>query len=212
SLTLSLQIDVPEGANGKREPISSRCVKGPRCVARFEYIGDQKDELSFSEGEIIILKEYVNEEWARGELRDRTGIFPLNFVELVEGHPTSGANVASTKVPPPKTKKEDSGANSQDGSLSGEWCEALHSFTAETSDDLSFKRGDRILILEHVDSDWYKGRLRDREGIFPAVFVRPCPAEAKSMSALALKGKKAKALYDFHGENEDELSFKVRMC
>lgn len=37
-------------------------------------------------------------------------------------------------------------------------------------------------------------------------------AEAKSMSALALKGKKAKALYDFQGENEDELSFKVRMC
>lgn len=69
--------------------------RGPRCVARFEYIGDQKDELSFSEGEIIILKEYVNEEWARGELRDRTGIFPLNFVELVEGHPTSGANVPS---------------------------------------------------------------------------------------------------------------------
>ncbi|XP_045854199.1 SH3 domain-containing protein 19 isoform X3 [Meles meles] len=201
-------IDVPEGGNGKRESVSSHCVKGPRCVARFEYIGDQKDELSFSEGEIIILKEYVSEEWARGELRDRTGIFPLNFVELLEDHPTCGTNVFSTKVPP-KTKKEDSGANSQDNSLSGEWCEALHSFTAETSDDLSFRRGDRILILERVDSDWYKGRLRDREGIFPAVFVRPCPAEAKSMSALALKGKKAKALYDFHGENEDELSFKA---
>ncbi|XP_014635691.1 PREDICTED: SH3 domain-containing protein 19 isoform X3 [Ceratotherium simum simum] len=201
-------IDVPEGRNGKRESVSSHCVKGPRCVARFEYIGDQKDELSFSEGEIIILKEYVNEEWARGELQDRTGIFPLNFVELVEDHPTSGTNVLSTKVPS-KTKKEDSGANSQDNSFSGEWCEALHSFTAETSDDLSFKRGDRILILEHLDSDWYKGRLRDREGIFPAVFVRPCPAEAKSMSALSLKGRKAKALYDFHGENEDELSFKA---
>ncbi|XP_039090294.1 SH3 domain-containing protein 19 isoform X1 [Hyaena hyaena] len=201
-------IDVPEGGNGKRESVSSHCVKGPRCIARFEYIGDQKDELSFSEGEIIILKEYVNEEWARGELQDRTGIFPLNFVELVEDHPTSGANILSTKKPP-KTKKEDSGANSQDNSLSGEWCEALHSFTAETSEDLAFKRGDRILILEHVDSDWYKGRLRDKEGIFPAVFVRPCPAEAKSMSALALKGKKAKALYDFQGENEDELSFKA---
>uniref|UniRef100_A0A8C0YSP6 SH3 domain-containing protein n=1 Tax=Canis lupus familiaris TaxID=9615 RepID=A0A8C0YSP6_CANLF len=200
-------IDVPEGGNGKRESISSHCVKGPRCITRFEYIGDQKDELSFSEGEIIILKEYVNEEWARGELRDKTGIFPLNFVELVEDHPTSGASILSTKVPP-KTKKEYSGANSQDSSLSGEWCEALHSFTAETNDDLSFKRGDRILILEHVDSDWYKGRLGDREGIFPAVFVRPCPAEAKSTSALAMKGKKAKALYDFHGENEDELSFK----
>ncbi|XP_027453807.1 SH3 domain-containing protein 19 isoform X5 [Zalophus californianus] len=201
-------IDIPEGGNGKRESVSTHCVKGPRCIARFEYIGDQKDELSFSEGEIIILKEYVNEEWARGELRDRTGIFPLNFVELVEDHPTSGASVLNTKVPP-KTKKDDYGANSQVSSLSEEWCEALHNFTAETSDDLSFRRGDRILILEHLDSEWCKGRLRDREGIFPAVFVRPCPAEAKSMSALALKGKKAKALYDFHGENEDELSFKA---
>ncbi|XP_059778585.1 SH3 domain-containing protein 19 isoform X2 [Balaenoptera ricei] len=199
--------DVP-GGNGKRESVASHCVKGPRCVARFEYIGDQKDELSFSEGEIIILKEYVNDEWARGELRERSGIFPLNFVELIEDHPTSGTNVLSTKVPP-KTKKEDSGANYQENSLSAEWCEALHSFTAETSDDLSFKRGDRILIMERVDPDWYKGRLRDREGIFPAVFVRPCPAEAKSMAALALEGRKAKALYDFHGENEDELSFKA---
>ncbi|XP_057581995.1 SH3 domain-containing protein 19 isoform X3 [Hippopotamus amphibius kiboko] len=199
-------IDVP-GGSGKRKSVASHCVKGPRCVARFEYIGDQKDELSFSEGEIIILKEYVNDEWARGELRDRSGIFPLNFVELIEDHPTSGTNVLSAKVPP-KAKK-DSGADSQENSLSGEWCEALHSFTAETSDDLSFRRGDRILILEHVDSDWYKGRLRGREGIFPAVFVRPCPAEAKSMATSALKGRKAKALYDFHGENEDELSFKA---
>lgn len=202
-------IDVPEGGNGKRESASSHCDnKGPRCVARFEYIGDQKDELSFLEGESIVLKEYVNEEWARGELQGRTGIFPLNFVELAEDHPTSGSNVLSTKVPP-KTKKEDSGANSQDNSLSGEWCEALHSFTAESSDDLPFRRGDRILILERLDSDWYKGRLRDREGIFPAVFVRPCPADAKSTSPLSLKGRKAKALYDFHGENEDELSFKA---
>uniref|UniRef100_A0A8C6DW34 SH3 domain containing 19 n=1 Tax=Moschus moschiferus TaxID=68415 RepID=A0A8C6DW34_MOSMO len=200
-------IDVP-GGNGKWESISSHCVKGPRCVARFEYIGDQKDELSFSEGEIILLKEYVNDEWARGELGDRSGIFPLNFVELIEDHPTSGTNVLSTKVPP-KTKKEDSGANSQENNLCGEWCEALHSFMAETSEDLSFKRGDRILILERVDSDWYKGRLRGREGIFPAVFVRPCPADAKGVDALSLKGRKAKALYDFHGENEDELSFKA---
>lgn len=63
----------------------------------------------------------------------------------------------------------------QDSSPPGEWCKALHSFTAETSEDLPFKRGDRILILERLDSDWYRGRLHDREGIFPAVFVQPCP-------------------------------------
>ncbi|CAK6445889.1 unnamed protein product [Pipistrellus nathusii] len=202
-------IDVPEGGNGKRESVSSHCVnKGPRCGAQFEYIGDQKDVPSFLEGESIVPNEHVNEEWAGGEPRGRTRISPLNLVELVEDHASSGTNVFSTKVPL-KTKKEDSGADSQDDSLSGEWCEALHSFTAETSDDLPFKRGERILILQRLDSDWYKGRLRNREGIFPAVFVRPCPADMKSMSPLALKGRKAKALYDFHGDNEDELSFKA---
>ena len=59
---------------------------------------------------------------------------------------------------------------------------------AETSEDLSFKRGDRILILERVDSDWYKGRLRDREGIFPAIFVRPCPGTTAAREALTLQG------------------------
>ncbi|KAM4834465.1 SH3 domain-containing protein 19 isoform 2-T3 [Thomomys bottae] len=201
-------VDIPEGGNGRRELGSSQCVKGPRCVARFEYIGDQKDELSFSEGEIIVLKEYVNEEWAKGEVGDRTGIFPLNFVELVEDFPASGADVSSTKVPL-KTKIEASGSYSQDNNLSEEWCKALHSFTAETSEDLGFQRGDRILILERLDADWYRGRLRDREGIFPAVFVQLCAAEAKTVCATGLKGKKAKALYDFHGENEDELSFKA---
>ncbi|XP_058522749.1 SH3 domain-containing protein 19 isoform X2 [Ochotona princeps] len=203
-------IDIPEGGNGNRkgDAVCSRSIKGLRCIARFEYIGDHKDELSFSEGEIITLQEYVNEEWARGELGNRTGIFPLNFVEFLEEHPTSSANILNAKVPQ-KTKKEDSGSNSQGDSLPGEWCEALHSFTAETSDDLSFKRGDRILILQRLDSDWYRGRLHTREGIFPAVFVRPCSAEARSTSAQALKRRKVKALYDFHGENEDELSFKA---
>lgn len=31
----------------------------------------------------------------RGELGDRSGIFPLTSVELIEDHPTSGTNVLS---------------------------------------------------------------------------------------------------------------------
>uniref|UniRef100_A0A8C3JE73 SH3 domain containing 19 n=1 Tax=Calidris pygmaea TaxID=425635 RepID=A0A8C3JE73_9CHAR len=171
--------------------IISYCV-GPRCIARFEYIGDQKDELSFSEGETIALKEYVNEEWAKGELRGASGIFPLNFVEIIEDLPGTGTNILA------KSSRK----------RSAEWCEALHDFTAETKDDLSFKKGDYIQILEQVDSEWYRGRLNEKEGIFPAVFVQICSAEERNTSVGAKKGK-AKALYDFHGENEDELSFKA---
>ncbi|NWH67109.1 SH319 protein, partial [Geococcyx californianus] len=208
-------IDVPEEGNGKRIPCSSQCIKGPRCVARFEYIGDQNDELSFSEGETIILKEYVNEEWAKGELRGMSGIFPLNFVEVIEDLPGTGMNnhccyskMSFTYVGTGAALKkvvEVSSSLPQNNRRSVEWCEALHDFTAETKDDLSFRKGDYIQILEQVDSEWYRGRLNEKEGIFPAVFVQTCSG---TVFLLGKKGK-AKALYDFHGENEDELSFRA---
>lgn len=67
-------------------------------MARFDFEGEQSDELSFSEGDVIRLREYVGQEWVRGELRGRTGMFPLNFVEIVEDLPSSPAQ------PSPQTK------------------------------------------------------------------------------------------------------------
>lgn len=195
-------IDVPEDGKRKKIPCSSQSIRGPRCVARFEYIGDQRDELSFSEGETIILKEYVNEEWAKGELRGTSGIFPLNFVEVIEDLPGKGTGGALKK-------KVEVSSPLQDNRCSVEWCEALHDFTAETKDDLSFRKGDYIQILEQVDSEWYRGRLNEKEGIFPAVFVQTRSARGEETSQSLGGKKKAKALYDFNGENEDELSFKA---
>ncbi|NXK44780.1 SH319 protein, partial [Chauna torquata] len=196
-------IDVPEEGKRKKIPCFSQSIKGPRCVARFEYIGDQRDELSFSEGETIILKEYINEEWAKGELRGMSGIFPLNFVEVIEDLPGTGMTIGAAL----KNKVEVSSSLPQNNRRSVEWCEALHDFTAETKDDLSFRKGDYIQILEQVDSEWYRGRLNEKEGIFPAVFVQTCSGTMSQ--SLGGKKRKAKALYDFHGENEDELSFKA---
>ncbi|KAJ7407448.1 hypothetical protein WISP_126005 [Willisornis vidua] len=148
-------IDVPEEANRKKISSSSRCIKGPRCVARFEYIGDQKDELSFSEGETIILKEYVNEEWAKGELRGTSGIFPLNFVEVIEDLP----GTASVEL-------------SQSGGGRKGKARALYHFHGENEDELSFKAGDMITELESVDEDWMSGEIQGRSGIFPKNFVQ----------------------------------------
>ena len=42
------------------------------------------DELSFKEGELIMLKTRVGKEWLRGKLiSGKEGIFPCNFVEIV---------------------------------------------------------------------------------------------------------------------------------
>ncbi|KAM6440773.1 SH3 domain-containing protein 19 isoform 1-T1 [Liasis olivaceus] len=195
-------IDIPGENSCKTEQFSPSNIVGPRCRARFEYIGDQKDELSFSEGEIIILNGYVNEEWAKGELRGTSGIFPLNFVEVIEdlSEPGDGGCPLRNKNSGPMTQLE---------GQAGQWCDALHDFTAETQEDLPFKKGDHILILEHLDSEWYRGRLNGKEGIFPAVFVHVCSGGTQSSQPQGGKKPKAKALYDFHAENIDELSFKV---
>lgn len=56
-------------------------------MARFDFEGEHSDELSFSEGDVIQLMALIGQEWARGQIGARTGIFPLNFVEVIEDLP-----------------------------------------------------------------------------------------------------------------------------
>lgn len=56
-------------------------------MARFDFEGEHSDELSFSEGDVIQLKAYVGQDWARGQMGKFIGIFPLNFVEVIEDLP-----------------------------------------------------------------------------------------------------------------------------
>jgi len=67
-------------------------------VARFDFEGEHSDELSFSEGEVIQLKEYVGEEWARGQKGISIGIFPFNFVEVIEDLPLPPSQQQSNRI------------------------------------------------------------------------------------------------------------------
>lgn len=49
---------------------------------------------------------------------------------------------------------------------------ALYDFTAESSGDLPFLRGDVIEVIEHIDEEWSHGRLNGREGLFPISFTQ----------------------------------------
>ncbi|KZT36043.1 DUF500-domain-containing protein [Sistotremastrum suecicum HHB10207 ss-3] len=50
---------------------------------------------------------------------------------------------------------------------------ALYDYNAQQSGDLSFKKGDVIIIVEKTGSshDWWTGRVNGKKGIFPANFV-----------------------------------------
>jgi len=55
---------------------------------------------------------------------------------------------------------------------SGGQCRALYDYDAENPDDLSFKEGDIITVLDKTDpSGWYEGEVSGVRGFFPSNFV-----------------------------------------
>ncbi|KAF7666109.1 hypothetical protein LDENG_00118590 [Lucifuga dentata] len=196
----------------------SATVSGPWCVARFDFEGEHSDELSFSEGDVIQLKAYVGQDWARGQIGDFTGIFPLNFVEVIEDlpPPPSQQQTQPTRIALPgmaaPTNSHTEVAKPVQVSQSGvEWVMALYDFAGRTDGDLSFQKGDRILITQHVSDEWCCGRLNGSEGIFPTSFVESSTGQLSSNSQQdgAAGGGKAKALFNFTSHCDEELSLQV---
>jgi len=56
-----------------------------------------------------------------------------------------------------------------------EWCVALYDFEAQTPEDLGFTEGEKMEILERVGEEWARGRVGDRQGMFPLGFVQVQP-------------------------------------
>uniref|UniRef100_A0A8C1XI08 SH3 domain-containing protein n=1 Tax=Cyprinus carpio TaxID=7962 RepID=A0A8C1XI08_CYPCA len=102
----------------------NRCV-----VACFRFEGEE-GELSFTEGDVITLMEYVNEEWGRGLLNGQTGIFPLSFIQAVEETESLPRKPALESPAPPAGVR-----------IRGR---ALYDFTPECEDELHLKVCERF--------------------------------------------------------------------
>nr|XP_040043162.1 SH3 domain-containing protein 19 isoform X1 [Gasterosteus aculeatus aculeatus] len=191
---------------------SSTTVSGPRCVAKFDFEGNtSEDELSFSEGDVIQLKAYIGEEWARGQIGASTGLVPLNFVEIIEDlpPPTSLQKRHSIGIPMPAgmASSASTRAGVAEPARPGvEWATALYDYAEDSDGDLSFKQGDRILISRHVDAEWSFGRVGGREGVFPRAFVE---SDAAGQQSGAAAGSRGRAMFDFTPECDEELSLQA---
>uniref|UniRef100_A0AAR2KWQ2 Osteoclast-stimulating factor 1 n=1 Tax=Pygocentrus nattereri TaxID=42514 RepID=A0AAR2KWQ2_PYGNA len=91
---------------------------------------------------------------------------------------------------------------------------AIYDFKAQSSKELSFKKGDAINIIRQIDSNWYEGEHRGRIGIFPISYVEkvasperkqparpPPPAQVREMG-------EAVARYNFNADTNVELSLR----
>jgi len=54
--------------------------------AEYDCDPDHRDELGFTEGEIIVVTEKLNKDWLRGYVQSdtsRAGVFPVNYVKTI---------------------------------------------------------------------------------------------------------------------------------
>lgn len=77
--TNSLANDSESSQNQKNEATGNK----PSCRARCEYKAQKDDEISFSEGQVIMLSGKIDNEWFEGTLDGKFGKFPAKHVEIL---------------------------------------------------------------------------------------------------------------------------------
>ncbi|XP_004696752.1 E3 ubiquitin-protein ligase SH3RF2 [Echinops telfairi] len=122
----------------------------PRAKALCNYRGQSPGDLRFNKGDVVLLRRQLDENWYQGEINGVSGIFPVNSVQVIKQLPQ----------PPPL-------------------CRALYNFDlrnrdrSENQDCLTFLKDDIITVISRVDENWAEGKLGDKVGIFPILFVEP---------------------------------------
>ncbi|XP_011814917.1 PREDICTED: sorbin and SH3 domain-containing protein 2 isoform X7 [Colobus angolensis palliatus] len=91
---------------------------------------------------------------------------------------------------------------------------AVYDFKAQTSKELSFKKGDTVFILRKIDQNWYEGEQHGRVGIFPISYVEKLTPPEKAQPARppppAQPGEIGEAIakYNFNADTNVELSLR----
>lgn len=49
---------------------------------------------------------------------------------------------------------------------------ALYDHEAEEEDELNFKAGDAVEVVEKLEGGWWRGSCRGKEGLFPSNYVQ----------------------------------------
>ncbi|KAL4706607.1 hypothetical protein ACJJTC_009019, partial [Scirpophaga incertulas] len=160
------------------------------CVANYAYDASESDELTIRPGDVLRDVERLPGGWWRGELRGRRGMFPDNFVSVLNNDST----------------------NARSGGVQGR-CRAVFSYQPANPDELPLLVGDVLEVLGEVEEGWWQGRRQGRVGVFPSNFVvmldppQPVPPfePAPALPPKPVK-EQCRVLYPYTAVNDDELT------
>jgi len=92
--------------------------------------------------------------------------------QSVDQHDTSTSNITGRSLPQPPQEA----SNENDMGLG--LFQALYDYDARTEDDLSFKKGQKLKILNNSDGDWWQAELwgssNKKKGYIPSNYVAEC--------------------------------------
>uniref|UniRef100_A0A669DCR5 Intersectin 2b n=1 Tax=Oreochromis niloticus TaxID=8128 RepID=A0A669DCR5_ORENI len=148
-------------------------------VALYTYESPQSGDLTFKEGDVILVSKRDGE-WWNGSIGNRTGVFPSNYV---------------------KPKETDTSSTS--GKKKPEVAQVTRPHTSTGPEQLNLENSQLILILSKDVSGWWLGELQARgkkrqKGWFPATHVKVL--ESSSVCQVI-------AIYDYTAANAEEMSF-----
>jgi hypothetical protein len=164
--------------------------------------------------------EKVDEEWLKGSFGMHEGIFPASFVEILVPLPDDAVAAYPDEGAPPLPESDKSHGAASTPSVSVPYrpgkAMVIHDYHAESEDDLELVAGKTIEIIEAIDGDWLRGRLRNGiEGIFPRSFVEVLeePMGVAPGSEVHASSSEevpyATATFDYDAHEAGDLAFKA---
>ncbi|KAI8580168.1 hypothetical protein K450DRAFT_238490 [Umbelopsis ramanniana AG] len=168
-LAASAQHAAETAGHAAEVAVDPHSANGISAVVLFTYDASEENEISMVEGEIIHNIEQLDEGWWSGTSEDgsRSGLFPSNYVQILETQPEHEAPAQTTHVPEPVEPEAPAEPE-------GPSAVALYDYDAGEENEISFAENQVIRDIQFVSDDWWSGLAPDGSavGLFPANYVQ----------------------------------------
>ena len=197
---------------------------------RWDFKARQQEELDIRKNENLILLDDSRSWWQVKKPSGEVGFVPSNYVKRVKTplgsmstgdvHVSRSISIIGTKqknlsagdVPRPvsslnKRERIHIGGDEDDDTFNLRIAvTAKFHYRARQEDELSIRKGDKIIVQKKSNEGWWKGESNGRSGWFPSNYVTEGPVQV-STNFRANFIHTVVTLYSFQGRNDEELDF-----
>ncbi|XP_067948213.1 cytoplasmic protein NCK2-like isoform X2 [Watersipora subatra] len=210
---------------------SSTGAEEQMVMAKYDYKARDKQELNISKNEKLILLDDSKHWWMVKNFKEETGFVPSNYVKRIKpsileslkniGKGTLGRKKSVDRLQIQQLAQNfaENGAHHSSGPGEapdvhiGSTVTAKYSYIAQQPDELSFSKGDKVIVIEQSNDGWWKGTKDSEKGWFPSNYVEALAEQLYSQAAYMTDEPSAEpldivlTLYPFKSENPEELNF-----